>query len=357
LSHSKERKEKVCLNCHAELNGRYCHQCGQENIEPRQTVWHLITHFFYDITHFDGKFFTTLKGLLFKPGYLSKEFMVGRRQSYLDPVRMYLFTSAIFFILFFWLFNVKKIAAGANFSTKPQNIELTKRTLLKSVSTREDSLKIESAFSRAKHIGTPHVTNKEQKNSGLKLGLSVDEFPYNSFEEYDSIQMLLKPALRDGWITRSYVRKRIEITNKLGENSKGFMSELSSLFMHHLAQLLFVSLPIFALFLKLLYIRQKKIYYADHAIFSIHLYIFSFFMLMIYFVVQLFEAKTGWKWLSILPFLAILLAEVYYFMAMKNFYRQGIFKTIIKFLLLTFLSFIMMVFLFIGFAVFSLLEI
>lgn len=282
--------------------------------------------------------------------------MAGRRQSYLDPIRMYLFTSAIFFILFFWLINIQNIAAGTNVSTKPQNIELTKKTLLKSVNTREDSLKIESAFSKAKRIITP-VNNNQQKNGGLKLGLSIDQFPYNSFEEYDSIQMLLKPAHRDGWVTRSLVRKRIEITNKLGENSEGFVAELSRLFMHHLAQLLFVSLPIFALFLKLLYIRQKKFYYADHAIFAIHLYIFSFFMLMIYFAVQLFEAKTGWKWLSILPILTILLAEVYYFMAMKNFYQQGIFKTIIKFLLLTIMSFIMMVVLFIGFGVFSLLEI
>src|SRR6516165_6989863 len=59
LSHSKERKEKVCLNCKAALYGRYCHVCGQENIEPKQPAWHLVTHFFSDITHFDGKFFTT----------------------------------------------------------------------------------------------------------------------------------------------------------------------------------------------------------------------------------------------------------------------------------------------------------
>ena len=102
LSHYKERKEKTCLNCNAHLYGRYCHNCGQENIEPKETFWGLITHFLYDITHFDGKFFNTLKHLIIKPGFLSREYINGRRATYLHPIRMYVFTSAFFFIIFFF---------------------------------------------------------------------------------------------------------------------------------------------------------------------------------------------------------------------------------------------------------------
>ncbi|MBP0577674.1 DUF3667 domain-containing protein, partial [Campylobacter jejuni] len=74
---------------------------GQENIEPKESFWHLTTHFIYDITHFDGKFFSTLKYLLFRPGFLSKEYLKGRRAGYLHPVKMYVFTSALFFLIFF----------------------------------------------------------------------------------------------------------------------------------------------------------------------------------------------------------------------------------------------------------------
>ena len=101
MSHRPERKEKDCLNCGTTVQGRYCHVCGQENVEPKETFFGMVTHFFNDITHFDGKFFTTLKDLLFKPGFLSAEYMKGRRMSYLNPVRMYVFTSAIFFLIFF----------------------------------------------------------------------------------------------------------------------------------------------------------------------------------------------------------------------------------------------------------------
>jgi Protein of unknown function (DUF3667) len=101
VSHLKERKEKQCLNCNAVIYGRFCHVCGQENLEPKEPFLHLVTHFIYDIVHFDGKFFDTLRYLILRPGFLAYEYMRGRRNSYLNPIRMYIFTSAIFFLIYF----------------------------------------------------------------------------------------------------------------------------------------------------------------------------------------------------------------------------------------------------------------
>jgi|GEM_PF-2336665 len=101
MSHVPQRKEKDCLNCGTIVHGRFCHVCGQENVVPKETFWHMFTHFFYDITHFDSKFFETTKYLLFRPGFLSRQYMLGKRTRYLHPVRMYVFTSAIFFLFFF----------------------------------------------------------------------------------------------------------------------------------------------------------------------------------------------------------------------------------------------------------------
>src|ERR1035437_7465196 len=112
LSRLPQRKEKNCLNCGTQVIGNFYHDCGQENIEPKETVWHLVTHFFEDMTHFDGKFFTSLKDLMIKPGFLSKEYMIGRRVRYLNPIRMYLFTSAIFFLIFFSLYKVDEKSFG-----------------------------------------------------------------------------------------------------------------------------------------------------------------------------------------------------------------------------------------------------
>jgi len=72
-----------------------------ESVEQKETFWGLINHFVYDVTHFDGKFFDTTKYLLFRPGFLALEYFRGRRAGYLNPIRMYVFTSAFFFIIFF----------------------------------------------------------------------------------------------------------------------------------------------------------------------------------------------------------------------------------------------------------------
>jgi hypothetical protein len=78
VSHLPQRKEKDCLNCGTTVIGKYCHVCGQENTGRKESVWHLISHFFSDITHFEGKFFASIKDLILKPGFLSKESMIGR---------------------------------------------------------------------------------------------------------------------------------------------------------------------------------------------------------------------------------------------------------------------------------------
>ena len=109
MSHRRLRKENKCLNCGAEVIGRFCHECGQENAEAKETIWHLLHHFFSDLTHFDSKLLHTLRYLTLKPGFLSKEYNNGRRVRYVYPLNLYFFTSAIFFLVFSSLVNLGSI--------------------------------------------------------------------------------------------------------------------------------------------------------------------------------------------------------------------------------------------------------
>lgn len=99
MSHKKYRTEPECLNCGAIVAGKFCSDCGQENIETREKFFHLVTEFVSDYFHFDSKFFRSLIPLFTKPGFLTKEYWEGRRVRYIHPLRLYFFITIIFMIV------------------------------------------------------------------------------------------------------------------------------------------------------------------------------------------------------------------------------------------------------------------
>src|SRR5690349_19840690 len=89
-----------CDNCGASVPGRYCGNCGQRLEPPVHSLWHFLTVAMEDVTHADSRLWRTLWALLFKPGFLTRQFLDGRRASYLPPVRLYLVLSVVFFLWF-----------------------------------------------------------------------------------------------------------------------------------------------------------------------------------------------------------------------------------------------------------------
>lgn len=361
LSHVPQRKEKDCLNCGTIVQGKYCHACGQENVVPKETFWHMVTHFSYDITHFDSKFFTSLKDLLFKPGFLSKEYMAGRRASYLHPVKMYVFTSAIFFLLFFSFFspntNFKLSDPGDMTGTERlEELDRIERKLKKNKNGVADSIiqrrlqKLADMRDTTRPVGRADFEMID--SSKFEMNISGNSSNYATVAEYDSIQKTLPSAERDGWFKRRLIRKEININNKYRYDPKAGMEKLVNSVIHRLPYMLFISLPLFALILKLLYVRRKNFYYADHGVFTIHLYIFSFILLLFVFIL----AEIGEKGVGVMNVLVILLIIwlfIYLYLAMKRFYGQSHWKTAIKFLITAMFSMLMMVILLAFFFFFS----
>src|SRR5258708_4671307 len=87
-----------CDNCGAWVRARYCGVCGQRLEPPVHSLWHFARVATEDLTHADSRLWRTLVALLFRPGYLTAQFLAGRRASYLPPVRLYLVLSVAFFV-------------------------------------------------------------------------------------------------------------------------------------------------------------------------------------------------------------------------------------------------------------------
>ncbi len=324
MSHLRERIEKNCLNCGTTVIGKYCHVCGQENIEPKESVWHLISHFFSDITHFDGKFFTSIKDLILKPGFLSKEYMKGKRASYFNPIRMYLFTSFIFFLSFFSFFYNTSKEPVVKLMYDGKTMEEIQQM------SPQDFNNFTSVLNNGKPMrreNFSHYIDSINKKKGLNLIIFNKE--YKNREEYDSLVRTGK--VKQNWLTKKLAHKEIELNKKYHDDANQFIKDLGEAFLHSFPQLLFVSLPFAAFLLELLYIRQKKFYYVGHAVFTMHFYIFLFIAQLVVLIISRIVELTQLTWLGYLNAAIIIAIFFYLYQAMRNFYEQGRGKTILKY--------------------------
>ncbi len=306
MAHSQERTDKNCLNCGTTVEDRFCPHCGQENLEPKETVGHLFLHFFEDLTHFDGKFLNTIKTLLTRPGFLTEEYIKGRRATYLHPIRMYFFISATFFFILMTFF------IGGSSSLFDSDVKAS------------NIAQKDSTASIAPHL---RITTKSKMTVNLAFNVGTDR--KRSVREYDSAQKILPISERDDAIYRYINRRWYAVMEYMYAHPDDYQDKIAEKFGHSFPQMLFIALPVFALLLQILYFRRKQFNYVSHAIFSVHYYCVSFIAFFLIMCVN----RMGFfgKYIGV----AILLLLLYYlFRAMKRFYKQGGFKTFTKFLLL-----------------------
>jgi len=374
MSQHPLRKETNCLNCGAEVTDRFCSHCGQENIEPRENFWQLLVHFFNDFTHFDGKFFSTIRVLLLKPGKLTCEYIAGRRAGYLHPIRMYLFISFAFFILQYLipspeedflmmdgqvvsrdsvirLIDNKIISLNKSLNDSSTEIQqlLTKERVLQLEKKRwllnRDSSNLNSIYSEL--VDTTFT--KSSTIGSFKIGSNSGDTVLSA-SLYEFYQQQLPPEKRDGKIDHFLNKRLIELREKYNGKIGVFGQDFGKTFLLYLPKLLFVSLPITAWILLLLYIRRKRWWYTEHAILTIHLYcgVFIILLLQLIFTALLTGLKfpVASEWADSIFSVGILF---YLFFTLYRFYQQSIGKTFFKmilFLLLQSISFGILFFLF-----------
>jgi hypothetical protein len=96
---------------------------------------------------------------------------------------------------------------------------------------------------------------------------------------------------------KELISERKYILSKVAEEGRiKVFSRMIEKFMHSFPQILFFSLPLIALVLQLLYIRRRKqFFYVNHGIFLIHIYIYSFINLIVYFSIGKLGSVLGWR--------------------------------------------------------------
>lgn len=331
------REENDCLNCGAELAGKYCHNCGQENLHLKENFAHVITHAVLDYFHFDHHFFHTLRPLLFKPGKLTNEYMAGRRAQFLHPVKMYIFISIVYFLLAFSNNHeagnetpVSKTDTTEDVIVPGAKITFADDEEYSKYMKEKENESIKKAFKSALKPTKDTTSSAEIADNGFEnafLEIFTDragQVDYDTYPEYLKDQQKLPSKNQDTFWDRYIIKKYIAWQHD-GVNSKKLFIEGVK---HNIPKMMFILLPLFALILKFAFWNNRK-FYVEHLIFSFHFhcFIFLFFTIMILLKMIVPENWDLIGWLQFVEFIVILW---YTYRAFRTVYNRSRFRTISK---------------------------
>ncbi len=285
----KLRSESDCLNCGAVVKETYCPNCGQPNYEPRESFRHIMTHFITDYLHLDENFFSSLKHLLLKPGFLTNKYNIGQRTKYVHPFRLYIFITIVFFI----------VQSTGNKLKTPQKLSDV--------------------------VDTSQLDSSEiQDYNDIKFNYSgYDTFSVDtSVEQYLSRQELLPDSAKDSYI-QSFFRKKEILANQKEFNLN---EKLIENFKHNIPKMMFLMLPLFALILYVLF-RKKKLYYVEHFYHAVFLHSFFYITKLLFTLPDRLLPETYDIYVNIL-FIAII--GTYLFKSLRVVYDENGASTLFK---------------------------
>lgn len=294
------RKETDCLNCGATLQGHFCHNCGQENLEIHESFGHMMDHAVSDYFHFDHQFFHTIKPLLFEPGFLTNEYMAGKRAKYLHPVKMYIFISIMYFLI---AFNVRESNGIIRIQENPPPTS--------AVLEKQKAL-----------INADKTIDAHSKQAKLAQLTEND----TSYAQYEANQKKLPADVRDGFWGNLIQKRVYDYKERYG---KGAPSKFIEEVQHNIPKMMFVLLPLFAWQLKIAFSKNKK-FYVEHLIFAFHYFCFSLLFLSIMTILEI-AIPSSWTsailWIKVVEFAVIVL---YFCKALRTVYHRSRFRTVTK---------------------------
>jgi hypothetical protein len=274
LAAKKLAGSEKCLNCGTGLKGPFCYYCGQPDRNFMRFFPALLRDLMEDLLDLDSRFMRTIKPLLFKPGRLTRDYMEGRRFRYAPPMRLYIFSSIVFFLLAAFLSTdgvtvhnesnedstIQVIQDGAD---QQQQIEGALNSIPADVREQIDIEQIQA-----------EINEHEEDEDGFKLDdIQFNEEPWD--RETNPVDIKWLPM----WLN-DRINDEIEGSPKKAEQ----ISENPNLILDKVFDLLpatmFILLPLVALILKFWYLFAKR-YYVEHLIYSLHIHSFMFVSLIL----------------------------------------------------------------------------
>ena len=271
----------LCPNCGAPARGRYCAECGQRQDRRLASLRRMAAEAAEDQFSLGAELPRTLHALFLHPGLLTSDYLAGRVARYVAPLRLYLISSLVFFVLLSW--------TTTDFRAAVEDV----------------------AEDRSEELA-------EERSSGAG-SVAADEAPGGRRISMDVDTLAPGPLLP----ARRWVQRRIDHLNTM--DATELQERFFAAFQANVPKAVFLLLPLYALLLKIVYVRRRRLY-AEHFIFALHTHAFTFLVFTLtLFVPELLDQLIVVVWIPL-----------YLWLAMRRVYPQSVPRTLAKYLLLGF---------------------
>ena len=247
------------------------------------SIWHFLGEATEVVTHADSRLWRTLLALLLKPGFLTREFIDGRRVSYLPPIRLYLVLSVVFFLVALATPRAPVIVGAQIGDGGPTRVTVTPLD------------------------GTPRAGESEAQREARLCG----QIEYHGW-----------------WRDRIEATFRTACQHAVADDDHVFREA----FLHSLPRAMFLFLPLLAAVMTLLYWRPRH-YYVEQLLLLVHNHAFVFLVVILMWLAgRPIPASLAASWPVTLLRLGVgIYALLYVYRSMRRVYGQGWWLTLLKF--------------------------
>lgn len=340
LESESEKGQRYCPNCHYPLPhyGEFCSNCGQRYTDGRVPLKYLLQDFLDNVLNIDSKFFRTTWALT-SPGKLTNEFFKGHHKRYASPARLFFVATVVHFGVLGFLIN-DQLADAFSEWTEGGKREAYVQPLLDSLNSEREKMTrqfpnqpiVDEIFDSVfVHIGGIKRDSQEISYLSFRTSWLPESLPV-SFSTQELYSKSPAELADEKGITGRLDRLLFQQVIKVITHADNF----GPYALGQLVWMVILMMPALALILKLLYVRRKR-YFVEHLVFSFHYHAFSFwivsFMLLIMYWTDGWENKTA---AALVPTFVVFAILIYLFIAMRRVYKQGFFKTFVKYNILNF---------------------
>ena len=361
----------ACANCGTALLGDHCYACGQPVKGLVRHFSSLVGDVLDSVFEWDGRTPRTLWPLLARPGYLTLEYIAGRRIRYVSPFRLFFFIAVVtFFIgkltLSFGGENPVQLGGDSGIETARDIAEVEQardRALARLAAERAElAPKIAVAEDDARIPNVGAITGLRTADAALQasetaIRAQADEriaafrkaeqtggpppvprlhrLQFSGSEPWDAetnpVRIASLPGFANDWINRQIGRLEKNIP-RLQEDPDLFKDAV----LGAIPSTLFLLLPLFALMLKVAYVFKRRLY-MEHLIVALHSHAFLCLALLLMFVTMGLEHWLAPTQLAALIAFDLVEAAIWIWMPLylllmqKRVYGQGWPMTLFKF--------------------------